>query len=128
MIELPIVAKGQPQQGPLYREATKVVEVQLPRTAQASLCKVADFHEPRLWLHELAELGLPQAEEEDAEAGHLLDVVRIQTVTRQEARTAAQEENPLVENIAENLLATIIELQKTDPLCLRISRELSTRS
>ena len=43
-------------------------------------------YKPRLWLHEIAELGLPQAE--DTEAGHLLDIIRIQAVTRREARKA----------------------------------------
>ena len=43
-------------------------------------------YKPRLWLHEVAELGLPQAE--DTEAGHLLDVIRIQAVTRRKARKA----------------------------------------
>ena len=44
-------------------------------------------YKPRLWLHEIAKLGLLQTE--DAEAGHLLDVIRIQAVTRQKARKAA---------------------------------------
>ena len=75
--------------------------------------KTAVFNEPRLWLYEIAELGLPQAG--DSETGHLLDVVCIQAVTRQEARKAAQGEHPLGQ-IADSLLATIRELQGSDPL------------
>ena len=71
------------------------------------MCKTAISEEPRLWLHEVAELGLSQAE--DLEAGHLLDVIRIQAVTRQEAKKAAQGEYPLGQT-ADNLLATIREL------------------
>ena len=63
--------------------------------------------EPRLWLHEVAKLGLLQAE--DTEAGHLLDVIRIQAVTRQEARKAAQGEHPLGQTV-NGLLAIICEL------------------
>ena len=85
--------------------------------------KSAAFDEPRLWLYEIAELGLPQAE--DVEAGHLLDVVRIQAVTRQEARKATQDENPLGQT-ADNLLAMIHELQRSDPLCQRLKKELGT--
>ena len=47
---------------------------------------------------------------EDSEAGHLLELVRLQTVTRQGARKATQNENPLVNKTATDLLATIREL------------------
>ena len=63
---------------------------------------------------------------EDSEADHLLELVRIQAVTRREARKATQEENPLGDKIAPNLLATIRELQGSDPLCLRLRKELGT--
>jgi len=40
----------------------------------------------------------------DSEAGHLLELVRIQTVTRQEAKRATQNENPLGDNVLIGLL------------------------
>ena len=43
-------------------------------------------YKPRLWLHEVAKLGLLQAE--DTEASHLLDIIRIQAITRRKARKA----------------------------------------
>ena len=63
---------------------------------------------------------------EDSEADHLLELVRLQAVTRREARKATQEENPLGDKTAPNLLATIRELQGSDPLCLRLRKELGT--
>jgi hypothetical protein len=63
---------------------------------------------------------------EDSEAGHLLELVRIQAVTRSEARKAVLGENPLVDETAQGLLSKITELQSTDPLCMRIRREIST--
>jgi len=44
----------------------------------------------------------------DSEAGHLLELVRIQTVTRREAKRAAQNENPLDDNILIGLLDQIL--------------------
>ena len=44
----------------------------------------------------------------DSEAGHLLELVRIQTVTRREAKKAAQNESPLVDNISIGLLDQIL--------------------
>ena len=82
-------------------------EARLPGTARAHLCKIAVFNEPRLWLHKIAELGLPQAG--DSEADYLLGIVRIQAVTRWEARKAAQDENPLGQT-ADSLLVIIREL------------------
>ena len=69
--------------------------------------KTAISNKPRLWLHEIAELGLPQAG--DSEANHLLGVVRIQAVTGREARKAAQDENPLGQT-ADSLLVMICKL------------------
>jgi hypothetical protein len=63
-----------------------------------------------------------------SEAGHLLQLVRLQTVTRREAKKAAQKENPLDNALADDLLATIGELQGEDPLCLRLRKELGTNS
>ena len=71
------------------------------------MCKTAVSDKPRLWLHEIAELGLPQAG--DSEANHLLGVIQIQAVTRREARKAAQDENPLGQT-ADSLLVIISEL------------------
>jgi len=45
----------------------------------------------------------------DSETGHLLELVRIQTVTRREAKKAAQNENPLVDNISIGLLDQILQ-------------------
>ena len=50
----------------------------------------------------------PQAE--DSEAGHLIELVRLQAVTRRGAKRATQNENPLAEKAAPDLLATIREL------------------
>jgi len=69
---------------------------------------------------------LPRAE--DSEAGHLLELVRAQVVTRRDARKAAQDENPLVDETAEGLLNLILKSQGTDPLCTRLKKELDTDS
>jgi hypothetical protein len=63
---------------------------------------------------------------EDSEAGHLLELVRIQAVTRQEAKEATQGENPLVNKTAQGLLDLILKSQGTDPLCTRLKKELGT--
>ena len=47
---------------------------------------------------------------EDSEAGHLIKLVRMQAVTRKEARRAVQGENPLVDEIVEGLLDQILLL------------------
>ena len=52
---------------------------------------------------------------EDSEAGHLIKLVRMQAVTRKEARRAVQGENPLVDKTAEGLLDQILLLQGSDP-------------
>ena len=67
-----------------------------------------------------------EQELEDKEAGRLLDIVRIQTVTRGIAKQAAQEEGPLADKAIDSLLAIIYKLQGSDPLCLRLKKELST--
>ena len=61
---------------------------------------------------------LPMAE--DSKADHLLELVKIQAVTRRDARKATQEENSLGDKTAPNLLATIHKLQGSDPLCLQL--------
>ena len=98
-------------------------EARLPGTARAHTCKTAAFYHSSLWLRKVAE-----QEPEDTEAGHLLDFVRIQTVTRGTARKAAQDESPLSEQMSTDLLAMIRELQGSDPLCLRLKKELGTDS
>ena len=65
---------------------------------------------------------------EDSEAGHLIELVRLQAVTRREARRATRDEDPLGNETATNLLATIRELQRGDPFCLRLKKELSANS
>ena len=87
------------------------------------MCQTAVFDQSRLWLRVVAE-----QEPEDEEAGRLLDIVRIQTVTRGIAKQAAQEESPLADRATDSLLATIHKLQGSDPLCLRLKKELSTNS
>jgi hypothetical protein len=69
---------------------------------------------------------MPQAE--DSEAGHLLELVRLQAVTRREAKEATQRESPLVDKTAEGLLDLILQSQGTDPLCTRLKKELGTNS
>jgi hypothetical protein len=63
---------------------------------------------------------------EDSEAGHLLELVRLQVVTRREAKEATQGESPLVDEIAQDLLDLILKSQGTDPLCTRLKKELGT--
>jgi hypothetical protein len=46
---------------------------------------------------------------EDSEAGHLLELVRLQAVTRREAKEATQGESPLVDETAEGLLDLILQ-------------------
>jgi hypothetical protein len=65
---------------------------------------------------------------EDSEAGHLLELVRLQAVTRKEAKEATKGESPLVDKTAEGLLDLIVQSQGTDPLCIRLQKELSTNS
>ena len=44
---------------------------------------------------------------EDSEAGYLLELVRLQAVTRREARKATQNKSPLDDKTVTDLLATI---------------------
>ena len=67
-------------------------------------------------------------EAEDSEAGHLLELIRLQAVTREEAKKATQGESPLVDETAEGLLDLILQSQGTDPLCTRLKKELDTNS
>ena len=65
---------------------------------------------------------------EDSKAGHLLKLVRLQAVTRREAKKATQGESPLVTETAPGLLDQILQSQGTDPLCTRLKKELCTTS
>src|SRR6266487_3630259 len=65
---------------------------------------------------------------EDSEAGHLLELVRLQAVTRKEAKKATQGESPLVTETVPGLLDQILQSQGTDPLCTRLKKELRTTS
>jgi hypothetical protein len=69
---------------------------------------------------------MPRAE--DSEAGHLLKLVRIQAVTRREAKHIAKQENPLVKKTAPNLINLILKSQGTNPLCIKLKKELSQNS
>ena len=66
--------------------------------------------------------AMPRAE--DSETSHLIELVRLQAVTRREAKIATQEENPLVEKTALDLIDLILKSQGTDPLCIRLKKEL----
>jgi hypothetical protein len=46
---------------------------------------------------------------EDSEASHLLELVRLQAVTRKEAKEATKGESPLVNETAEGLLDLILQ-------------------
>jgi hypothetical protein len=63
----------------------------------------------------------------DDEAGHLIDVVRLQVVTRGQAKEATQNEDPLSTETApkSSLLDLSFQHQGTDPLCIRLKKELS---
>ena len=87
------------------------------------MCYIAVFDQSSLWLHIVAE-----QEPEDAETGRLLGIIRIQTVTRGMAKKAAQDKRPLGVQTSPDLLATIRVLQGSDPLCLRLKKELNTNS
>jgi hypothetical protein len=46
---------------------------------------------------------------EDSEAGHLLELVRLQAITRKEAKEATKGESPLVDKTVEGLLDLILQ-------------------
>jgi hypothetical protein len=69
---------------------------------------------------------MPRAE--DSKAGHLLELVRLQAVTRREAKKATQEENPLVEKTSPDLIDLILKSQGTNPLCIKLKKELGQNS
>ena len=62
----------------------------------------------------------------DSEAGHLVELVRLQAITRGEAKKAAQEEHPFAEEPARGLIDLILKSQGTDPLCYRLKKELQS--
>jgi hypothetical protein len=64
---------------------------------------------------------------EDSEASHLIELVRIQAVTRKEARTVVLGEDPLVDETVQGLLNKIYKLQATDPLYIRIKKEITIK-
>ena len=68
------------------------------------------------WVGSRANCSVPLVDSKDNKAGHLIELVRIQTVTRREARTATQGESPLVSETAAGLLDQILKSQGTDPL------------
>jgi len=57
----------------------------------------------------------------DDEADHLLQLARMQAVTRKRARREVQGESPLDEKTAEGLLSQVS--YREDPLCLRLRKE-----
>ena len=74
----------------------------------------------------IAGFKLLRADGTDDEAGHLIDVVRLQVVTRVQAKAAAQNEDPLSTETAlrSSLLDLIFKHQGTDPLCIQLKKEL----
>ena len=74
----------------------------------------------------IAGFKLLRADGTDDEAGHLIDVVRLQVVTRVQAKAAAQNEDPLSIETAprSSLLDLIFKHQGTDPLCIQLKKEL----
>ena len=62
----------------------------------------------------------------DSETGHLLKLVRAQTVTKGQARKAAQKEHPLAAESAPGLINLILKSQGTDLLYCRLKKELQS--
>jgi hypothetical protein len=60
----------------------------------------------------------------NSKAGHLLELVRMQAIIREEAKNAAREEHPFAEESARGLINLILKSQGTDPLCCRLKKEL----
>ena len=69
---------------------------------------------------------MPRAE--DSKAGHLLELVRLQAVTRKDAKNAVQRESLLVDKTADDLLDLILKFQEIDLLYTRLKKELSIDS
>ena len=61
----------------------------------------------------------------DSKASHLLELVRLQVVTRREAKKATQRESPLVNKTVQDLLNLILKSQRTDPLYIKLKKKLS---
>ena len=59
-------------------------------------------------------------------ANYLLKLVSIQVVTRKYTRIATKGESPLSDKTAEGLLSLVKELQKEDPLCSRLLKEIGS--
>jgi hypothetical protein len=59
------------------------------------------------------------------EAGHLIKYIKSQLVTRQAAKKAAKAEEPLVQEISLSLVDLIRTSQGTDPLCIKLKKELA---
>jgi len=64
----------------------------------------------------------------NSKASHLLELVQIQSVTRKETKIAIQGKSPLVNETANGLIDLILRSQRTDPLCLRLKKELSANT
>ena len=65
-----------------------------------------------------------KSSDSDSEAGHLLELVRAQTVTKGQARKAAQKKHLFAAESAPGLIDLILKSQGTDPLCYRLKKEL----
>jgi hypothetical protein len=62
----------------------------------------------------------------DSKAGHLLELVRMQAITRGEAKNTAREKHLFAKEPARGLIDLILKSQGTDPLCCRLKKELQS--
>ena len=74
----------------------------------------------------IAGFKLLRADSTDNKAGHLIDIVRLQVVTKGQAKVATQNKDPLsIETILRSsLLDLIFKYQGTGPLCIQLKKEL----
>jgi hypothetical protein len=59
------------------------------------------------------------------EAGHLIEYIKLQLVTKQATKRAAKVEEPLVQEMSLSLVDLIRTSQGTDPLCIKLKKELA---
>ena len=74
----------------------------------------------------MAGFKLPQVIGINSEAGHLINIVQLQAITQGQAKIAARNKDPLSTEAApdSSLLDLILKSQGTDPLCMRLKKEL----
>src|SRR5438445_4805985 len=64
----------------------------------------------------------------NTKAGHLLQLLRIQSITKREARQAALSENPIDNETSKDLLTKIHKLQGKDPLYIRLKKKINANT